>query len=68
MDAAKDSAEKDASASRREENPYQSPTTNDLPTAERFALPLGVLAMLAVIGLFMIAALLELIAVLSITV
>lgn len=57
MDAAGDNAEVDASASRGDENPYQSPTTNDQPTAEPFALPLGVLAMLVVIGFLLMAAL-----------
>ncbi len=68
MDAARDSAEEDASADQQEENPYQPPTTNDLSTAEPFALPLGVLAMLVVIGLFVIAAILGILAQLFITV
>ena len=68
MDAAKDSAAEVASASRHEDNPYQPPTTNDLSTADPFALPLGVLAMLVVIGLFVIAAILGIVAQLSITV
>lgn len=68
MNAARDRAEEAASASQREENPYQAPATNDLPTAEPFPLPLGVLAMLVVIGLFVIAAILGIVAHLSIAV
>lgn len=57
MNAVGDNAEEDAGVGAHEENPYQPPTTNDLRTAEPFNFPLGTLAMLVVVVLFLVAAL-----------